>query len=79
MSFACPNVPDTVAVVLNGVIQNHTAAQLVTLMGASAVKTPSSDFSAVIGGHLISFRKGVPFVTNPALLAALSAQTAPIV
>jgi len=30
-------------------------------------------------GHTLSFTRNIPFVTTPALLAALSAQSAPIV
>ena len=79
MSLTCPNVPDTVAVAIGNIVQAHTPAQLSTLLGAGAIKTPTASFSAVVRGHLVQFVKNVPFVTDPALLAALTAQTAPIV
>ena len=79
MSTTCPNVPDTVAVAIGAIVQNHTPAQLAAYFGAGAIKTPTADFSATVGGHTLQFRKGMPFVTNPALLAVLAAQTAPIV
>ena len=79
MSLTCPNMPETVPVVIGGVVQAHTPAMLTALYGAANIKTPTTSFSAVVGKHTLSFRKGVPFVTNPAMLAALVAQNAPIV
>ena len=79
MSLTCPNVPETVPVAIGSVIQGHTPAMLTSLYGAGNLKTPTANFSANVGGHTLSFRKGVPFVTNLSMLAALLAQNAPIV
>ena len=78
MSQTCPNVPETVSVAIGSVVQSLTPAQMTTQF-AGNVKTPTANFSAHVNGHTLSFRKGVPFVTNPALLAALTAQNAPII
>ena len=78
MSFTCPNVPETVPVASGGVIQSTTPAQFLSAF-AGNVKTPTANFAAHVNGHTLSFRKGVPFVTTPALLVALTAQNAPIV
>ena len=78
MSLTCPNVPDTIAVAVGNVVHAHTVAQFNTRFSGQT-KTPTANFSAVICGHTLQFRKGVPFVNNPALLAALTAQNAPIV
>lgn len=78
MSLTCPNVPETVAVALGNVVHAQTPAALAALY-PGATKTPTANFSAVVGGHTLQFSKGRPFVTSPALLAALTAQNAPIV
>jgi hypothetical protein len=78
MSLTCPNVPETIPVVIGNVVQSQTPAQLLAAF-AGNVKTPTANFSAHYNGHTLSFRQGVPFVTTPSLLAALTAQGAPIV
>lgn len=78
MSLTCPNIPDVIPVAINGVVQALTTAQFNTRFSGNT-KTPTANFSAHINGHTISFQKNVPFLTNPALLAALTAQNAPIV
>ena len=78
MTFQCPNVQDVIPVAVNGVIQSQTIAQF-SAQFAGQFKTPTADFSAHVNGHTLSFKKNVPFVHNTALLAALTAQSAPIV
>ena len=64
----------------NGGVQQLTPAQLATQYGAGNVKTPSKDFAFPWQSQLIQFRNGVPAViTDPALLAALTAAAAPLV
>ena len=78
MSLTAPNVVETIPVAIGSTIVAHTATQFNTRF-AGNTKTPTANFSAVYQGHTLSFRKGVPFVTNPALLAVLTAQNAPII
>lgn len=78
MSQTCVNVPETVPVAIGGVVQSLTPAQVNTQFSGNT-KTPTANFAAHVNGHTLAFRKGVPFVTNAALLAALTAQSAPIV
>ena len=78
MSLTCPNVPDVIPVAIGGVIQSLTPSQLTTQFSGNT-KTPTTNFSAHVNGHTLSFQKNVPFVTTPALLALLVAQNAPIV
>lgn len=78
MSLTCPNMPETIAVAVGKVIQPNTPAQLIAAFPGNT-KTPTANFAAHINGHTLAYTKGVPFVTTPALLAALTAQNAPIV
>lgn len=78
MSLTAPNVIETIPVAVGNTVLAQTAAQFNTRF-AGNTKTPTANFAAHFQGHTLSFRKGVPFVTTPALLAALTAQNAPIV
>ena len=78
MTFQCPNIPDVIPVAINGIIQSQSIAQFSTQF-AGQFKTPTADFSAHVNGHTLSFKKNVPFVSDAKLLAALTAQSAPIV
>ena len=78
MSLTCPNVVDVIPVAIGAIVQSLSPSQLVSQF-AGNTKTPTANFSAHVNGHILSFQKNVPFVTNPALLATLTAQNAPIV
>jgi hypothetical protein len=78
MADTIPFVPDTVPVIQNGVLSSKTPAQLIAAFSSNS-KTPTKNFSVHFNGHTLSFQKNVPFVTTPDLLAALTAQNAPIV
>lgn len=78
MSLTCINVPETIPVAIGSVVQSFTPAQL-NAQFAGNTKTPTANFSAHLNGHTLAFRKGVPFITTAAMLAALTAQNAPII
>lgn len=78
MSTQCPNVPETIPVAINGIVQSQTIAQF-SAQFAGQFKTPTADFSSHVNGHTLSFKKNVPFLTDAKLLSALTAQSAPIV
>lgn len=79
-TLTCPFVPDTIPVAVAGgaVVQQNSPAQLLAAFPGST-KTPTVSFSMHFQGHTLSFTKNVPFVTTPALLAALTVMSAPIV
>lgn len=79
MPLGTPYVPDTVPYVAGGITQQLTAAQMNTAFGAGNVKTATKTFSIVVGGHTVSFVKGVPRACDAALLAALIAHNCPVV
>jgi hypothetical protein len=80
MALGTPYIADTIPnAVGNGQMQQLTTAQLTTQYGAGNIKTPTKNFSITVGGHTIHGYAGVPIVTNPALLAALTAANAPVV
>ena len=78
MSFQCPNVAEVIPVVMNGVIQAQSIAQFSSQFSGQ-FKTPTTDFSAIMNGHTLSFKKNVPFIVNAAMLAFLTSQSAPII
>ena len=78
MSLTCINVVDVIPVAFGSVIQSLSPAQFLTQFVGNT-KTPTANFSTHFNGHTLSFQKNVPFVTTAALLAALTAQSAPIV
>jgi hypothetical protein len=76
--LTCPFVPDTIPIAIGGVVQSNTPTQLLAAFPGNT-KTPTASFSMHFQGHTLSFTRNVPFVTTPALLAALVAMSAPIV
>lgn len=78
MTIGTAYIPDSVPVATGGVIVNQTASQLASSFGAGNIKTPTKDFSLSIGGHTVSFRAGVPVVTDARMLAAFAAHSAPV-
>lgn len=80
MPVGTPYLKDTIPHAAgNGQHQELSAAGLAAKYGAANVKTPTAHFSVNIKGHHFTGRKGIPFVTTPELLAALTATGAPIV
>ena len=79
MPVGTPYLKDTTAHAAgNGQHQEMSLASLVAKFGAANIKTPTANFTVNIKGHHFSGRKGVPFVTTPELLAALTAAGAAI-
>lgn len=70
--------PTTVTNVVNGVIQEQTAAQISAQYGAGNVKTASRSFAINHKGLHVNFFKGMPVVCDAALIAALAATGAPV-
>ena len=78
MSLTCPNMPDTVSVVVGNVVSASTPAQLIAAFPGNT-KKPTANFALNFYGHTLAFTKNVPFVTTPRMLASLAAVNAPIV
>jgi hypothetical protein len=65
-------------VVMNGTHTSVNAAQLKSMAAAGSVYTFTTSCSHVYKGQHLSFRKGVSYVLDPTLKAALLAEGAPM-
>jgi hypothetical protein len=77
MPLGTPYIPDTITDVANGVHAARTAAAF-SAAHPGVTLTPSASFRFHYNGHLLTFTKNVPFITDAKLTAALTAAGAPV-
>ena len=77
MTLTAPFMPDVIPVAVGNTVQSQTVSQF--NVSFPTHKTPTANFSLHYQGHTLTFTKGVPFTYDAALLAALTAISAPIV
>lgn len=73
--------PTTVSnVAANGVMQELTAAQMASALPAGyTIKTPTKNFTLSYKSTHMNCFKGIPIICDAAILAALTATSAPVV
>ncbi|MDE2354167.1 MAG: hypothetical protein KGL17_04000 [Betaproteobacteria bacterium] len=69
----------TVPMVINGVHAELAPASVAAAVPGKTVKTPTKNFTITYQGLHISGMKGIPIVCDAAMLAALTATSAPVV
>jgi hypothetical protein len=77
MPLGTTYIPETITDVVNGVHVARTATAF-SAAHPGATLTPSKSFRFSYNGATLHFTKGVPFVTDAKLTAALTAANAPV-